>query len=74
MMEKNIYQPEDEEARQKAERDEASYAYLPNPSDDSVSFGDVAADSDGNVYLAHGGTQPRLRQFPFGRCGAQAAN
>lgn len=55
---KSIYEPEDEEARRRAEAGESEYA-PPNVGNRFVSFGDVAAGSDGDVYLLRG-TSPAL--------------
>ncbi len=49
---KEIYEPEDEEARQKAEVGDTEYVGVGgNMGNRFVSLGDVAAGSDGNVYL-----------------------
>jgi len=58
---KKIYEPEDEEARQKASPSD----WEPRPigsvgGADFVHRGDVAAGSDGNVYLLHGTASPAL--------------
>ncbi len=50
---KNIYEPEDEEARQKAEGRDVAYTRS-NVGNRFVGLGDVAAGSDGNVYLLRG--------------------
>ncbi len=50
---KQIYEPEDEEARMKAESGDAEYTRS-NAGNRFVGFGDVAAGSDGNVYLLRG--------------------
>jgi hypothetical protein len=51
---KEIYEPEDEEARQKAEVGDSRYVGLGNVGNDFVGTGDVAVGSDGNAYLLHG--------------------
>jgi hypothetical protein len=55
---KEIYEPEDEEARLKAENGDTAYTRS-NAGNRFVGFGDVAAGSDGNVYLLRG-TSPAL--------------
>jgi hypothetical protein len=55
---KTIYEPEDEEARQKAESGDVGYSRS-NVGNRFVGLGDVAAGSDGNVYLLRG-TSPAL--------------
>jgi outer membrane protein assembly factor BamB len=50
---KKIYEPEDEEARQKAASGDAAYTRS-NAGNRFVGFGDVVAGSDGNVYLLRG--------------------
>jgi hypothetical protein len=47
---KEIYEPEDDEARQKAEVGDLDYA-LNGVGNQFVSLGDAATDSDGNAYL-----------------------
>ena len=56
---KKIYEPEDEEARRKAEMGDARYASS-NTGNSFVSSGDVAIGSDGNAYLLHGTSSPAL--------------
>jgi hypothetical protein len=55
---KKIYELEDEEARRKAESGDTEYTRS-NAGNRFVGFGDVAAGSDGNVYLLRG-TSPAL--------------
>lgn len=55
---KQIYEPEDEEARRKAENGDTAYT-LSNAGNRFVGFGDVASGSDGNVYLLRS-TSPAL--------------
>lgn len=50
---KTIYEPEDEEARQKAESGDEEYTRS-NVGNRFVGLGDVALGSDGNVYLLRG--------------------
>jgi hypothetical protein len=50
---KNIYEPEDEEARQKAEGRDIAYSRS-NAGNRFVGLGDVAIGSDGNAYLLRG--------------------
>lgn len=50
---KSIYEPEDEEARQKAEGRDIAYARS-NVGNRFVGLGDVATGSDGNAYLLRG--------------------
>jgi hypothetical protein len=50
---KNIYEPEDDEARRKAESGDVEYTRS-NAGNRFVGFGDVTAGSDGNVYLLRG--------------------
>jgi hypothetical protein len=58
---KAIYEPEDEEARKKASpADWSSRPIGAVGGADFVSRGDVAAGSDGNVYLLHGTASPAL--------------
>ncbi len=58
---KKIYEPEDEEARKKASpADWRSRPIGTVGGADFVSRGDVAAGSDGNVYLLHGTVSPAL--------------
>jgi hypothetical protein len=58
---KTIYEPEDEEARRKASpTDWKSRPIGTVGGADFVSKGDVAAGSDGNVYLLHGTASPAL--------------
>jgi hypothetical protein len=58
---KKIYEPEDEEARLKASpSDWESRPIGAVGGADFVSRGDVAAGSDGNVYLLHGTASPAL--------------
>lgn len=58
---KKIYEPEDEEARQKASpADWDSHPIGVIGGADFVRFGDVAAGSDGNIYLLHGTASPAL--------------
>lgn len=58
---KTIYEPEDEEARKKASpADWSSRPIGITGGADFVSRGDVAAGSDGNVYLLHGTASPAL--------------
>ena len=58
---KKIYEPEDEEARLKASpADWESRPIGTVGGADFVSKGDVAAGSDGNVYLLHGTASPAL--------------
>ncbi len=60
-MVKAIYEPEDEEARKKASpADWRSRPIGGGGGADFVSRGDVAAGSDGNVYLLHGTASPAL--------------
>ena len=53
---KEIYEPEDDDARQNAEIGDTQYAGPANIGNTFVTMGDVAAGSDGDVYL--------LRQTP----------
>jgi hypothetical protein len=54
---KEVYEPEDEEARRRAEAGDPKFG--PSPfSNRFVSRGDVAAGADGNVYLLHGVSPP----------------
>jgi hypothetical protein len=59
---KKIYEPQDEDARQKAEGSDPKY--LRCCSDSGNEFvgwnADVAAGSDGNVYLMHGTSPPLI--------------
>lgn len=55
---RNIYEPEDEEARQRAEGGDPEYSSS-SAGNRFVGLGDVAAGSDGNVYLLRG-TTPTL--------------
>lgn len=55
---KKIYEPEDEEARRRAESGDAEYTRS-NAGDRFMGLGDVAAGSDSNVYLLRG-TTPAL--------------
>jgi hypothetical protein len=55
---KTIYEPEDEDARQKAESGDVGYTRS-NAGNRFVGLGDVAGGSDGNVYLLRG-TSPDL--------------
>jgi hypothetical protein len=59
---KKIYEPEDEEARLKADGGDARYA--PCCTDSGNAFvmekSDVTAGSDGNVYLLHGSSPPLI--------------
>jgi len=50
---KKIYEPDDEEARRKADGGDAEYTRS-NAGNRFVGFGDVASASDGNVYLLRG--------------------
>jgi hypothetical protein len=60
-MVKAIYEPEDEDARKKASpADWGSRPIGTVGGADFVSKGDVAAGSDGNVYLLHGTASPAL--------------
>jgi len=56
---KEINEPEDEEARKKAEIGDTQYVGSGNTGNNFVSMGDVAVGSDGNAYLLHG-TSPTL--------------
>lgn len=51
---KEIYEPEDEEARQRAEGGDSSYTYSSGLTNKFVVLADATAGSDGNVYLLHG--------------------
>ena len=55
---KKIYEPEDEKARLQAEAGDEGYTYSSGVGNKFVMLGDVAAASDGNVYLLHGGSFP----------------
>ena len=57
-MVKKIYEPEDEEARQRAESGDQEYTRS-NAGNQFVGFGDATAGIDGNVYLLRG-TSPTL--------------
>jgi hypothetical protein len=57
---KEIYEPEDEEARKKAEIGDTQYVgAVGSVGNRFVSMGDIAVGSDGNAYLLHG-TSPTL--------------
>jgi hypothetical protein len=57
---KEIYEPEDEEARKKAEMGDTQYVgAVGSVGNRFVSMSDVAVGSDGNAYLLHG-TSPTL--------------
>ena len=52
---KQIYEPEDEDARSKAELGDTEFAhYNDGRGNNFVEVGDVTVGSDGNVYLLHG--------------------
>lgn len=53
---RQIYEPEDEAARQSAENGDREYTRS-NAGNNFVGLGDVAAGSDGNVYLLRGTSQ-----------------
>lgn len=56
---KRLYEPEDEEARQRAESGDPRYTSATTRAGNNfVMSGDVAAGSDGNLYLLHGGPVP----------------
>ncbi len=63
-LKKKIYEPEDEEARQRSSPADWSggvhVGHGGNGGTDFVSFGDIAAGSDGNMYLLHGTASPAL--------------
>jgi len=51
---KRIYEPEDEDARSKAELGDAEFTHNDSRGNNFTRFGDVTLGSDGNVYLLHG--------------------
>jgi hypothetical protein len=59
---KKIYEPEDEDARQKAEGGDPRYDLCCANSGNAFAFdqADVAAGADGNVYLLHGVSPPLI--------------
>jgi len=58
---KSIYEPEDEEAKQRSSpTDWSAPGNGGNGGTDFVSYGDVTIGSDGNAYLLHGTTSPGL--------------
>ncbi len=56
---KKIYEPEDEEARQRADVGDREYTYPNSIGNKFMMLGDVSAGSDGDIYFLHGGS-PRL--------------
>jgi len=51
---KQIYEPEDEDARSKAEIGDAEFSHNDGRGNNFVDRGDVTLGSDGNAYLLHG--------------------
>lgn len=56
---KRIYEPEDEDARKRAEQGDADFTHNAAIGNRFVDLGDISLGSDGNAYLLHG-TSPAL--------------